>query len=292
MVSREPSEIISLNMKLLTNILGVVLCSAVAVTAQASDSQQIPDIEVPKAQPSIDALREKVTCQCIRYCFDGAAGVDEDPDEWDSAIGCAYTCGTMKVPDDDLEYMLQYSWKTEGLSRAPNYLRKRASWLRDLLDADIQYPSADQNNQYRHVLESIENLKRQFTYYPTNEMGELERKANSEEDVKRTAALSDGPFESMPANEGTDAPSFRDLLDRDSDSPSMDEDEDAEYAEFLSSNWEVAEKINALWNTDKMYVVEVPGKTGSSSEGSKRYWLHTYDGRRYGPYDNKDLYYH
>ena len=50
-------------MKLLTNILGVVLCSAVAGTAQAPGSQQTPDIEVPKAQPSIDVLREKVTCQ-------------------------------------------------------------------------------------------------------------------------------------------------------------------------------------------------------------------------------------
>ncbi|KAI4631638.1 uncharacterized protein J4E87_002344 [Alternaria ethzedia] len=276
-------------MKLLTNILGVVLCSAVAVNARAPDSQQTPDIEVPKAQPSIDVLREKATRQCIRYCFDGVAGVDEDPTEWDSAIGCAYTCGTMKVPDDSLEYMLHYGWALEGLSRAPKYLRKRASWLRDLLDANIQYPSADPNNHYRHVLESIENLKSQFTYYPTNEMGELVRKANSEEDVKRTAALSDGPFESMPANEGTDAPSYGDLLDRDSDSPSADEDEDAEYAEFLSSNWEYADKISALWNTDRRYVVGVPEKTGSSSEGSSRYWLYTYDGRKFGPYDNKAL---
>ncbi|KAI4709091.1 hypothetical protein J4E89_006493 [Alternaria sp. Ai002NY15] len=211
-------------MKLPTNILGVVLCSAVAVTAQAPGSQRASNIEVPEAQPSIDVLREKATRQ----------------------------------------------------------------WLRDLLDADIQYPSADQNSQYRHVLEDIENLKRQFTYYATNEMGELTRKANSEEDVKRTAALRDGPFESMPANEGTDAPSYGDVLDADTDWPSVDEDEDEEYAEFLSSNRENAEKINALWNTDRMYVVEVPGKTGSSSEGSKRYWLHTYDGRKYGPYDIKD----
>ncbi|KAI4661960.1 uncharacterized protein J4E78_004750 [Alternaria triticimaculans] len=170
---------------------------------------------------------------------------------------------------------------------------------REFLDADsllafaeklekaTWFDESDQNNHYRHVLESIENLKRQFTHYPTNEMGELARKANSEEDAKRTAALRDGPFESMPVNEGTDAPSSGDLLDADTDWPSVDEDEDEEYAEFLSSNWEVAEKINALWNTDKMYVVEVPGKTGSSSEGSKRYWLHTYDGRKYGPYDNK-----
>ncbi|KAI4701238.1 hypothetical protein J4E81_002978 [Alternaria sp. BMP 2799] len=250
-------------MKLLTNIPGIVLCTAIAVTAQASDSQQASNIEAPKAQPSIDALREKATRQCIRYCFDGAAGVDEDPDEWDSAIGCAYTCGTMKVPDDDLEYMLHYGWAVEGLSRAPKYLRKRASWLQDLLDADIQYPSADQNNQYRHVLESIENLKRQFTYYPTNEMGELERKANSEDDVNRTALLRDGkPFESTPANECTDAPSYGDLLDRDSDSPSADEDEDAEYADFLSSNWEYADKISALWNTDRIYDIKDEAESG------------------------------
>ena len=137
-------------------------------------------------------------------------------------------------------------------------------------------------------MEDFENLSRQFTLSTTDEMEGLGRKWNSEEDVKRTAALRDGPFESMPANEGTDYPSFGDLLDRDSDSPSADEDSDESYAEWLSSNRENAEKINALWNTDKMYVVEVPGKTGSSSEDSKRYWLHTYDGRKYGPYDIKD----
>ncbi|KAI4921278.1 hypothetical protein J4E85_008623 [Alternaria conjuncta] len=210
-------------MKLLTNILGVVSCTAIIVTAQAPKENQASNIEAPKAQPSIDVLRERATRQ----------------------------------------------------------------WLRDLLDEDIQYPSADQNNQYRHALEDFENLSRQFTHYPTNEMGEPEREANSEEDVKRTAALRDGPFESPPANECTDAPSSGDLLDTNTDWPSVDEDADEEYADFLSSNWEYADKINALWNTDKMYVVEVPGKTGSSSEGSKRYWLHTYDGRKYGPYDNK-----
>ena len=155
------------------------------------------------------------------------------------------------------------------------------------LEKTTCFDESDSKDHYRHALEGFENLNRQFTLGTTDEMEELARKGNSEEDVKRTAALRDGPFESMPANEGTDAPSYGDLLDRDSDSPSADEDEDAEYAEFLSSNWEVAEKINALWNTDKMYVVEVPGKTGSSSEGSKRYWLHTYDGRKYGPYDIK-----
>jgi len=55
-------------MKLPTNILGVVLCTAIAVTAQVPDSQQTPDIEVPKAQPDIDALREKATRQ-VRFGY-------------------------------------------------------------------------------------------------------------------------------------------------------------------------------------------------------------------------------
>jgi len=55
-------------MKLPTNILGAVLCTAVGVTAQASDSQQTPDIEVSKAQPSIDVLREKATRQVRLGC--------------------------------------------------------------------------------------------------------------------------------------------------------------------------------------------------------------------------------
>jgi len=124
-------------------------------------------------------------------------------------------------------------------------------------------------------------------------MGELARKANSEEDVKRTAMLRDGkPFESMPANESTDAPSSGDLLDADTDWPSANEDSDETYAEWLSSNWGDTETISALWSTDRRYVVEVPQKTGVSSEGSKRYWLYTYDDRRYGPYDNKDPLHH
>jgi len=124
-------------------------------------------------------------------------------------------------------------------------------------------------------------------------MGELARKANSEEDVKRTSMLRDGkPFESQPANEGTDAPSSGDFPDADSDWPSADEDSDESYAEWLSSNWEDAETTSALWSTDRRYVVEVPAKTGVSSEGSKQYWLYTYDGRRYGPYDNKGLVHH
>ena len=94
-------------------------------------------------------------------------------------------------------------------------------------------------------------------------MGELERKANSEDDVNRTALLRDGkPFESTPANECTDAPSYGDLLDRDSDSPSVDEDEDAEYADFLSSNWEYADKISALWNTDRIYDIKDEAESG------------------------------
>jgi len=56
-------------MKFPTDILGVVLCTAAAVTAQAPCSQQTPDIEVPKAQPSIDALlREKATRQVRLGC--------------------------------------------------------------------------------------------------------------------------------------------------------------------------------------------------------------------------------
>ncbi|KAI4648030.1 hypothetical protein J4E93_004441 [Alternaria ventricosa] len=271
--SPEPSEIISLNMKLPTNILGVVLCTAIAVTAQAPDSQQTPDIEVPKAQPNIEVLREKTARQCIRYCFDGVAEEDEDPAEWDSAISCAYTCGIMKIPDDSLEFMLHYGWATKGLSRAPKYYGKRASWLRDILDADSHSPSAGHSNHYRHVLEDIENLNRQFTLDTTDEMEGRGRKGNSDDVVKRTAALRDeSPFESMPANECTEALSFGELLDRDSDSPSADEDEDESYAEFLSNMEETAEAISALWNTDKMYVVEVPVETSVSSEDSKRYW--------------------
>jgi len=137
-------------------------------------------------------------------------------------------------------------------------------------------------------LEDFEKLERTFTPYTTDEMKGLGRRGSSEEDVKRTALLRDGkPFESTPANEGTDAPSSRDLLGADTDWPSADEDEDESYAEFLSSSWEYAENIRALRDTDRMYVVEAPEKTGVSSEGSNRYWLYTYDGRRYGPYDNK-----
>ncbi|KAI4957547.1 hypothetical protein J4E86_004685 [Alternaria arbusti] len=221
-------------MKLFTTILAVVLCSAVAVTAQAPGSQQTPDIEVPEAQPSIDVLREKVTCQATKY------------------------------------------------------YGRQASWLRDLLDADIRYPSADPYKHYGQILEDFEKLERTFTPYTTDEMKGLGRRGSSEEDVKRTALLRDGkPFESTPANEGTDAPSSRDLLGADTDWPSADEDEDESYAEFLSSSWEYAENIRALRDTDRMYVVEAPEKTGVSSEGSNRYWLYTYDGRRYGPYDNK-----
>jgi len=159
--------------------------------------------------------------------------------------------------------------------------------LRDLLDEDIRYPSADPYKHYGQILEDFEKLERTFTPYTTDEVEGLGREGNSEEDVKRTTTLRDGPFESMPANEGTDAPSYGDLLDRDSDSPSTDEDEDAEYAEFLSSNWEYAENIRALRDTNRMYVVEAPEKTGVSSDSSNRYWLYTYDGRRFGPYDNK-----
>ncbi|KAI4925921.1 uncharacterized protein J4E92_006657 [Alternaria infectoria] len=297
-------------MKPLTNILGAVLCTAVAVTAQAPDPQQTSDIEITKAQPSGPVSESKADTDCAKKCVSPLS--HETEAEWNIAMFCLERCELDKEAAVYLGYDDMLRKLATPLSATPNSYRTEArgkegegvTSRRDILDAESLlafaeklekttcFDESDSKDHYRHALEGFENLNRQFTLSTTDEMEGLAREGNPEEDVKRTAALRDGPFESMPANEGTDAPSYGYLLDRDSDSPSADEDEDAEYAEFLSSNWEVAEKINALWNTDKMYVVEVPGKTGSSSEGSKRYWLHTYDGRRYGPYDNKDLYYH
>ncbi|KAI4658612.1 uncharacterized protein J4E79_007018 [Alternaria viburni] len=294
-------------MKPLTNILGAVLCTAVAVTAQAPDPQQTSDIEITKAQPSGPVSQSKADTDCAKKCVSTLS--HETEAEWNIAMFCLERCELDKEAAVYLGYDDMLRALATPLSATPNSYRtdargkdgQRVTSRRDILDADsllafaeklektAWFDESDSNNQYRHVLEDIENLKRQFTLSTTDEMEGLEKKENSEEDVKRTAALRDGPFESMPANEGTDAPSCGDLLDRDSDSPSADEDEeeDAEYAEFLSSNWEHAKSISALWDT-RRYVVEVPAETGVSSEGTKRYWVHTYDGRRYGPYDIKD----
>ncbi|KAI4617711.1 hypothetical protein J4E83_006043 [Alternaria metachromatica] len=231
-------------MKLLTNILGVVSCTAIAVTAQAPDPQQTSDIEITKAQPSGPVSESKAGTDCAKKCVSPLS--QETEAEWNIAMFCLERCELDKEAAVYLGYDDMLRKLATPLSATPNSYGREAygkdgqgfELHREFLDADsllafeeklektAWFDESDSNNQYRHVLEDIENLNRQFTLCTTDEAEGLGRKGNSEEDVKRTAALGDGPFESLPANEGTDAPSYGDILDRDSDSPSADEDED------------------------------------------------------------------
>ncbi|KAI4953933.1 hypothetical protein J4E91_002782 [Alternaria rosae] len=88
-------------MKLLTNNLGVVLCSAVAVTAQTSNEQQASTIEAPETQPSGHVSEGKATIRCARECV-GLFSYETE-EEWYMAMECLETCELAKEAEVYLE---------------------------------------------------------------------------------------------------------------------------------------------------------------------------------------------